>query len=106
MAQFLTPQASFLPGLPPLTPSTNPNDATKSQRQLSHISKSVSDLLLGPRLDGVRTMPVFDWSVESYVVKLPKGFTAPGGKVSGQPGAGAGAGRGVVVWRVFGMVAE
>lgn len=87
----LTGQARFLPALPPLSASSNPNDARKTLRQLEGINKGVCDVLQGAPMDNVRPQPYIDWTIASCRVPVPKGYVGPHGE------------REVVVWKAFGM---
>ncbi|WRT65265.1 uncharacterized protein IL334_002208 [Kwoniella shivajii] len=60
--------AAFLPGLPPWSNSNNPNDARKSQSRCNQITGEVCNILQGARMDGVRTTPFIDMSLEVYEV--------------------------------------
>ena len=75
--------AAFLPPLPPMSTSTNPNDRGKTLQQIREASAQTLDILLGAKIDGVRPRPVIDLSVEMYEVRQKE--------------------KGVVVLRVFGM---
>ena len=102
---------AFLPPLPPLQPSTNPNDARAIDRQIQACTKEAFDLLMGNKMDGERARPGIRWSLETYTaVKRRKGK----GKLKGKgkerevdKGSGSGSGsqedEGTVVYRVFGM---
>jgi hypothetical protein len=80
---------SFLPPLPPLDGSTNPNDIKKKEAQIRRCCEDAEAILMGGRIDGQRTRPVIEWGIESLVVKEPK--------------RGKGEGKGVVAFRVCGM---
>jgi hypothetical protein len=80
---------SFLPPLPPMDGSTNPNDIKKKDAQIRRCCEDAEAILMGGRFDGERTRPVIEWGVESLVVKEPK--------------RGKGEGKGVVAFRVCGM---
>ena len=79
--------AEFLPPLPPLSTSTNPNDHRKTQQRIKEASAQVLDVLLGARQDGERPRPLIHFAVETYEVRQKD----------------KGAMKGVVVSRVFGM---
>lgn len=82
--------ALFLPGLPPLGHTGNPNDERKVKERLRGICEEVDKLLLGAKMDGKRPRPVYDWTIESYE---PEGERAN----AGQP---------LIVYRAFGMRAN
>ena len=79
--------AEFLPPLPPLSSSTNPNDLRKTQQRIKEASAQVLDILLGARQDGERPRPIIQFAVEMYEVRQKDKGTI----------------RGVVVSRIFGM---
>ncbi|BEJ17058.1 hypothetical protein CspHIS471_0604590 [Cutaneotrichosporon sp. HIS471] len=59
--------AAILPALPPLAPG--PNEVARLRKRISgyeKFKKPVEDLLLGPDVNGERTPPLIDWTVESY----------------------------------------
>ncbi|BEI86718.1 hypothetical protein CcaverHIS002_0700640 [Cutaneotrichosporon cavernicola] len=59
--------AAILPALPPLAPG--PNEVARLRKRISgydKFKKPVQDLLLGPDVNGERTPPLIDWTVESY----------------------------------------
>ena len=60
---------AFLPALPPLSASTNPNDGKKLQIRIKEASEKVDQTLLGSRMNGERVRPVIDWSLETYSIK-------------------------------------
>jgi len=77
----------FLPPLPPLSPTNNPNDLKKIENRTREANEKVEQILLGAMMDGQRSRPVIDWTVECYAVK------------NGKKGAKGE----VVVYSVFGM---
>lgn len=87
-------QNRFLPPLPPPSASTNPNDIKKTNRQIAETKKGVLDVLQGAPMDGIRPVPYIDWTLQSYIVPLPKGHTSSKGE------------KGVMVHRAFGMEAR
>jgi hypothetical protein len=87
----LTIQEKFLPALPPISASTNPNDIKKTIRQIEETTKKVEGVLQGGMMDGVRPVPLIDWTLESTIVTVPKGYGGPNGD------------KGVVVYKPFGM---
>ncbi|WVQ75309.1 hypothetical protein IAR50_004925 [Cryptococcus sp. DSM 104548] len=76
---------SYLPSLPPYSPSTNPNDIRRTVNRLVEISAEVTDIILGTTKVSSskeqRVTPWIDWTVEPYLEK--------NGRVS--------------AWAVFGM---
>jgi hypothetical protein len=57
--------AEFLPPLPPLVASTNPNDKKKMDTRVREANRAVEDMLLGAKMDGQWSKPIIDWSVET-----------------------------------------
>jgi len=57
--------AEFLPPLPPLVASTNPNDKKKMDTRVREANRAVEDMLLGAKMDGQWSRPIIDWSVET-----------------------------------------
>ena len=62
--------AEFLPPLAPLVGSTNPNDRKKMDTRVREANRAVEDMLLGATMDGQRSRPVIDWSVETMEQEL------------------------------------
>jgi hypothetical protein len=91
---------AFLPPLPPLDGSTNPNDMRKKEKQVQGCCDEVEKVLMGGKVDGERVRPVIEWGVESLVLR-PPGQGKGKGKGNGKMGAGK-EGK-VVVYRVMGM---
>jgi hypothetical protein len=83
-------QEHFLPPLPPLSPSSNPNDHKKNARQIAATTKKVVEILQGGAMDSIRPRPWIDWTLQSMVVSTPKGYVGKGEK-------------GIVVYKAFGM---
>ena len=77
---------SFLPQLPPLSASNNPNDIKRHQIRLKEISARVDGILLGKMFDGQRTRPIIDWTIQCLELDI-----------KGKPGET------VKVWTPFGM---
>lgn len=84
-------QEKFLPSLPPISNTSNPNDIKKTNRQIEETTAKVMGVLQGGMMDGVRPMPLIDWTLESTIVKAPKEYVRASGQV------------GIVVFRAFGM---
>nr|XP_019047735.1 hypothetical protein I302_04352 [Kwoniella bestiolae CBS 10118]OCF26665.1 hypothetical protein I302_04352 [Kwoniella bestiolae CBS 10118] len=63
--------AEFLPPLPPWSNSTNPNDIRKSERRRHEITAHVYNTLQGAKMDGIRTKPFIEMSLEVYHVIKP-----------------------------------
>nr|XP_019008989.1 uncharacterized protein I206_06677 [Kwoniella pini CBS 10737]OCF47770.1 hypothetical protein I206_06677 [Kwoniella pini CBS 10737] len=63
--------AEFLPPLPPYSTSTNPNDLRKSDRRRTELSGEVYNILQGAKMNGVRTKPYIDMSLEVYHIVRP-----------------------------------
>ena len=61
--------ADFLPPLPPMSASTNPNDERRTQQRIREASARVHDTLLGAKQDGERTRPTIDLSLEILEVR-------------------------------------
>ena len=57
--------AEFLPPLPPLVASTDPNDKKKMDTRVREANRAVEDMLLGAKMDGQWSRPIIDWSVET-----------------------------------------
>jgi hypothetical protein len=87
-------QERFLPPLPPISASTNPNDHKKTERQIADVTKNVMNVLQGARMDGIRPRPWIDWTIQSVIVSAPKGYVGKKGE------------KGVVVYKAFGMQAN
>ncbi|WVQ68725.1 uncharacterized protein L199_006934 [Kwoniella botswanensis] len=83
--------AEFLPPLPPWSTSTNPNDLRKSERRRVELIGQVYNILQGAKMDGVRTKPYIDMSLEVYHIIKPNAEAENGKKEK------------VVVARMFGM---
>ncbi|OCF76410.1 hypothetical protein I204_02105 [Kwoniella mangroviensis CBS 8886] len=81
----------FLPPLPPWSTSTNPNDLRKSERRRMELIGQVYNILQGAKMDGVRTKPYIDMSLEVYHILKPNAEPENGEKEK------------VVVGRMFGM---
>ncbi|EIW68525.1 hypothetical protein TREMEDRAFT_62986 [Tremella mesenterica DSM 1558] len=76
----------FLPPLPPISTTSNPNDQRKTAAQLRRICAQVDTILLGPKMDGLHSRPLVEWTIQTFLASPPRGQ-----------------GEGVVVGRVFGM---
>lgn len=72
---------AILPPLPLV--HGGPNEVGRARRTISELTRRVEETLLGNTMDGERTHPVIDWTLESF-------YDGPPGKL-------------VKVWRVFGM---
>jgi hypothetical protein len=90
----LIKQEKFLPSLPPVSPSTNPNDQKKTKRQIEETTSRVMGVLQGGMMDGVRPVPYIDWTLQATIVNAPKGHVGARGE------------KGIVVYKAFGMVAR
>jgi hypothetical protein len=103
--------AAFLPSLPDL--HSGPNEVKRARNAYKALRGKVEDLLLGNRFNGERSRPLIDWSVMKYRIPLD------GHGVGSSNGNGKGKGKGkersvsmplapegVLVWKVFGMVAR
>jgi hypothetical protein len=84
----------FLPSLPPISASTNPNDVRKTGYQIAAANKKVVDILQGGAMDLVRPRPWIDWTLQSSVVQPPKGYAGLKGE------------KGIVVYKAFGMTSN
>lgn len=58
----------FLPPLPPIQHTTNPNDAKKQETTLRENREKVDSILLGAKMNGQRPRPIIDWTMEAYIV--------------------------------------
>lgn len=85
-------QERFLPSLPPISASTNPNDQKQADRRILGICQNVIQTLQGATMDGVRSRPWIDWTIQSVFVPAPKGHVGLKGE------------KGVLVYKAFGMV--
>lgn len=63
----------FLPPLPPIQYSDNPNDAKKQEISLKENREKVDKVLLGAKMDGQRQRPIIDWTMEAYLVPIKGG---------------------------------
>ncbi|WWC58937.1 uncharacterized protein I303_101482 [Kwoniella dejecticola CBS 10117] len=91
----------FLPPLPPYSTSTNPNDLRKAEIRRKELSGQVYNILQGAKMDGVRTKPFIDMSLEVYHILKPRPTNAGNG--DGELG---GEGEKIVVARMFGMTSS
>ena len=82
--------AEFLPPLPPISATNNPNDIKKIDTRVKEANEGVEKMLLGAMMDGQRSRPAIDWTLECYAIKNTKN-TKKGAKGE------------VVVYSVFGM---
>lgn len=57
-----------LPALPPLGGYMGPNEVKRVRNRLEAFTGRVHDAMLGPKLDGERTRPAIDWTVQTYTV--------------------------------------
>jgi hypothetical protein len=87
------PQERFLPPLPPISSSTSPNDIRKTDIQIAGVNKRVIDILQGATMNGIRPRWWIDWTVQSSIVRAPKGHVGLKGE------------KGIVVYKAFGMTA-
>lgn len=62
--------AEFLPPLPPLVASTNPNDKKKMETRVREANRAAEEMLLGAMMDGQRSRPLIEWSVETVEQEL------------------------------------
>lgn len=72
---------TILPPLPMV--HGGPNEVKRTRAQISALTRGVEAVLLGNLMDGERTHPVIDWSLESF-------YDGRKGEM-------------VRIWRVFGM---
>lgn len=87
-------QERFLPSLPPISSSTNPNDIRKTGIQIAGVNKKVHEILQGGSMDGIRPRPWIDWTLQSSIVHPPKGHVGLRGE------------NGIAVYRAFGMTSN
>ena len=84
----------ILPPLPPITTSNSENDLRRKESRVRMANDGVADILLGAKMDGQRTRPIIDWTIEVYEV-------SPASKLDKKPKKELR----VVVARAFGMAA-
>ncbi|WWC87401.1 uncharacterized protein L201_002290 [Kwoniella dendrophila CBS 6074] len=89
--------AEFLPPLPPWSISTNPNDQRKSEVRRNELNNQVHTILQGAKMDGKRTKPFIDLSIQIYEITTPSQARQTGA-INGRDT--------IVVARLFGMKLE
>ena len=60
----------FLPALPPLSTTDNPNEAKRLMERLTANDATVENRLLGPKQDGEWSRPIIDWTLEAVEVDI------------------------------------